>query len=95
MNKKWHKKTQPSSQYKKDLKNLHKQGKNLNKLCVIIDLLEQGKPLPRKYEDHSLSGRWKGYRECHVEPDWLLIYKPLSTEVYLVRTGSHAKLLRI
>ena len=62
------------------------------KLRELILLLVAGDPLPRQYKDHPLTGDWKGFRECHIEPDWLLIYKIDSDDLYLVRTGTHADL---
>jgi len=63
----------------------------------IHELLIFGKSLPRKYNDHTLSGNWKGYRECHMTPDWLLIYKldKKNKEIFYARMGSHAELLNI
>ena len=83
--------------FKKDLKKIKKQGKNKQKLDEVIEQLQQEKPLSRKYCDHELIGKWKGYRECHVTPDWLLIYKIQLGRVRLlrlVRTGSHAELFQ-
>lgn len=78
----------------KDLKLARKRNLNEEKLNVVIKMLSQGEKLPAIYKDHSLIGRYKGYRECHISPDWLLIYS--KTEVLkiikLVRTGTHADL---
>lgn len=85
-----------STQFKKDLKKIRKQGKNLLLLQEIVDLLCQSQSLPEKNSDHSLVGNWKGYRECHITPDWLLIYK-VEDEVSLLRlmrTGSHSELFQ-
>lgn len=78
--------------FKKDIKRLQKRGKNLNKLKTVIDKLLDNQELETKYKDHALSGNWKGYRDCHIEPDWLLIYKITETNLFLVRTGSHSDL---
>jgi len=85
-----------STQFKKDLKKIIKQGKNLDSLREIVSLLQELKPLPEKNNDHSLIGDWKGYRECHINPDWLLIYKLEQglNLLRLMRTGSHAELFK-
>ncbi len=78
--------------FKKDIKRLQKRGKNMDKLKAVIDKLLNNQPLENKYKDHALIGNWKGYRDCHIEPDWLLIYKITENYLYLVRTGSHSDL---
>ena len=86
-----------SSQFKKDLKKVKKQGKNKSKLDAIIHLLQKEMVLPTKYRDHELIGNWKGYRECHIAPDWLLVYKIHHKQVKLLRlarTGSHSELFK-
>ena len=67
-------------------------GKNINKLDDILKTLAAGKTLDKKFHDHKLIGNFKARRECHIEPDWLLIYRIVSDELQLVRTGSHADL---
>ena len=67
-----------TSKFKKDIKLLKKQGKNIEKLYEIINILAYGEELDAKYRDHNLIGNYKGYRECHIEPDWLLIYKVME-----------------
>jgi mRNA interferase YafQ len=62
------------------------------KVRALILLLIDGNPLPPRYKDHSLSGDWEHHRDCHIAPDWLLIYKIDGDDLYLVRTGSHADL---
>jgi len=69
-----------------------KQGKNLQKIDDIIKILSKGKKLQDKHDDHKLHGKWKKYRECHIEPDWLLIYYKTSEILRLERTGSHSEL---
>ena len=64
----------------------------MSKLRELILLLLAEDPLPERYRDHPLRGNWKGYREAHIEPDWLLIYRIAGDELHLVRTGSHADL---
>ncbi|MGI0483002.1 type II toxin-antitoxin system YafQ family toxin [Geminocystis sp. CENA526] len=78
--------------FKKDIKRLQKRGKNIEKLKIVIDKLLDNQPLEIKYKDHALTGNWKSYRDCHIEPDWLLIYKITETHLFLVRTGSHSDL---
>jgi mRNA interferase YafQ len=82
-----------STQFKKDYKRAKKSGKNLAELQKVIYQLATGKPLDPSYNDHALLGNYRGCRECHLEPDWLLIYKTKETELALVRTGSHSELL--
>ena len=67
-----------------------KQGKDRKKIDRIVTLLLKGEILPAAYNEHKLSGTWKGYIECHIEPDWLLVYKFKGDELQLVRTGSHS-----
>ncbi len=76
--------------FKKDIKRLQKRGKNLNELKTVIDKLLDNQKLETQYKDHALSGNRKEYRDCHIEPDWLLIYKITETNLFLVRTGSHS-----
>ncbi len=63
-------------------------------LETVVELLLDGQTLPEKYRDHQLTGNWKGYRECHIEPDWLLVYKIYESKqiLSLVRTGTHSDL---
>ena len=85
-----------TSQFKKDLKLAKKQQKSLDKLFEVIDILSNGNPLDAKYHDHELTGNYKGTRECHIQPDWLLIYSKEDEEcvsfLSLIRTGSHSDL---
>jgi mRNA interferase YafQ len=64
----------------------------MRKLRELILLLLAGDTLPERYMDHPLKGNWKGYRDVHIEPDWLLLYRVAADELHLVRTGSHADL---
>jgi mRNA interferase YafQ len=84
----------PSNQFKKDYKRLTKQGKDLTKIMAVIEKLANKEKLDDKYRDHALTGNYTGCRECHVAPDWLLIYMVDNNELILVltRTGSHAEL---
>jgi len=81
-----------TTQFRKDLKLQQKRGKDPHKLMELIDLLLLGEPLPEKNRDHALRGNWIGWRDCHLEPDWVLIYKVVSDEIILGRTGTHADL---
>ena len=86
-----------STQFKKDLKKIKKQGKDKEKLNAVIRILQKEMSLPKKHLDHELLGNWKGYRECHITPDWLLIYKIHTENIRLLRlsrTGSHADLFK-
>ena len=80
--------------FKKDLKRVIKRGKNLNKVKEIIRCLVNKEPLPQKNLDRDLKGNYKNHRECHIEPDWLLIYFINENELILVRTGTHADLFK-
>jgi mRNA interferase YafQ len=81
-----------TKQFKKDVKRARRRGKNLQKLQDVIRLLLTDQPLPEKHRDHPLGGVWVGRRDCHIEPDWLLIYKLLDDELRLERTGTHSDL---
>ncbi len=78
-----------TAQFKKDVKLAQKRGKDIDKLKEVLELLVNGLPLPARFRDHLLIGQYKGTRECHLEPDWLLIYEDSEEEVVLIRTGSH------
>ncbi|ESY69972.1 type II toxin-antitoxin system mRNA interferase toxin, RelE/StbE family [Mesorhizobium sp. B283B1A] len=81
-----------SGQFRRDVKRMEKRGKDLAKLRELLALLVAGQELPAIYKDHPLKGDWKGYRDAHVEPDWLLIYRIADDELRLARTGSHSDL---
>ena len=81
-----------SGQFKRDVKQSQKRGKDISKLKTLLDLLIEGKPLPANYLDHPLKGDWKGFRDAHIEPDWLLIYKIMGDVVRFERTGRHVDL---
>ena len=86
---------QYSTQYRRDYKKAKKQGKNIALLREVIGLLANDEPMPEKYRDHALQGNWKGYRECHVTPDWLLVYRKTSNSellLILTRLASHSDL---
>lgn len=80
------------TQFKRDIKRLVKRQKDLEKLKMVIELLAKGNKLPVRYRDHTMKGTLKDCRECHIEPDWLLIYRIEGSELSLVRTGSHLDL---
>ena len=86
-----------SKEFKKSLKKIIKQGKNIDKLLTVVDMLSNKQQLEPKYRDHALYNdkRFKGCRDCHIEPDWVLIYKYLEDEIVLllVNTGSHSEVL--
>ena len=84
-----------SSQFRKDVRRAYKQQKDIKLLEQIIDLLADDTPLHEKHRDHALQGNWKGYRECHVMPDWLLVYKKTDKDellLILARLSSHSDL---
>ncbi len=83
-----------SNQFKKDLKLAQKRGLELDLLTEVVDKLVNQEELPTKNKDHNLSGDCKGFRECHIQPDWLLIYKIEEEDVLLLlfRTGTHSDL---
>ena len=85
----------PSSQFRKDLRKARKQGKDMALLDEIIVKLANDIPLPPKHRDHALQGNWAGHRECHLTPDWLLVYRKTDNAgllLLLVRADSHSNL---
>jgi mRNA interferase YafQ len=83
-----------TGQFKRDYKLASRQDRNLEILKDIITHLISGRKLDAKYRDHKLSGRLKNYRELHIQPDWLLIYRITKDELHLVRIGSHSELFK-
>jgi mRNA interferase YafQ len=81
-----------SGRFKRDVKRAEKRGKDLIKLRTVLLLLIEAQPLPVVYGDHPLKGHWKGFRDLHIEPDWLLLYRVEGNELQLARTGTHADL---
>lgn len=83
-----------TNQFKKDLKLARKQDKNEDKMWEIVERLANGEELEEKYKDHNLVGEYAGYRECHIFPDWLLVYKKKEDLLILLlyRLGSHSDL---
>ena len=83
-----------TTQFKKDYKRAMKRGLKINLLENVVTALASGEILPEKYKDHALTGNWAGHRECHIQPDWLLIYR-IEDDVLvlsLTRTGTHKNL---
>lgn len=83
-----------SSQFKRDVRRAKARGKDLVKLRSLLASLIEQEPLAARQRDHPLRGIWKGYREAHLEPDWLVIYRVEGNELHLVRTGTHSDLFR-
>lgn len=83
-----------TSTFKKEYEKMVKRNYNISLLEKIVDQLLKGGKLPEKNKDHALSGNWKGYRECHIEPDWLLVYKIYEDKLILSlsKTGTHSDL---
>ena len=86
----------PTTKFQKDLKRIKKRGYDLSLLKEVIQKLAAGEVLPQKNKDHYLTGIYEGYRECHIAPDWLLIYEIANDSLflYLTRTGTHSDLFR-
>lgn len=84
----------PTSKFQKDLKRLQRRGYNLSLLTEVIKQLASGEELSPTYKDHALIGNFIGCRECHITPDWLLIYEIYENDLilYLTRTGTHSDL---
>ena len=85
-----------TTQFKKDLKLAKKQNKDIEKLFEVVELLANGEKLDFKYKDHDRSGNYKGTRQCHIEPDWLLVYEYQNDVLVLMlyRLGSHSELFK-
>lgn len=84
----------PSNQFRKDLRLAQKRGYDIGKIKKVIAVLANGEPLEAKYRDHLLTGNYGGYRECHIQPDWLLVYQINNGQLilFLARTGTHSDL---
>ena len=82
-----------ATQFKRDVRKAKKRGKDLTKLRGLLDSLIRQRSIPARYIDHQLQGTGRGYREAHIEPDWLLIYRVEGNELYLARAGSHSESL--
>ena len=85
----------PTTQFRRDYKLAMKRGLKIELLEDVIAMLAMGEPLPKSYRDHALSGNWLGHRECHIQPDWLLVYRYEEDILVLTltRTGTHSDLL--
>ena len=81
-----------TKQFDRDLKRMLKRGKEKDKIKLVVSNLINEERLDPKYKDHKLVGNYEGRRECHIEPDWLLIYKPEKEMIIFERTGSHSDL---
>ena len=81
-----------STAFKKDIKRAEKRGKDMGRLRAVILLLIADQPLETRHRDHPLKGAWLGYRDLHIEPDWVLFYRANETELFLARTGTHSDL---
>ena len=83
-----------SNRFRKDLKLAAKRKLNLDLLRQVVNTLAEEKPLERQYRDHELTGVYAGFRECHIQPDWLLVYRVerQELELFLFRTGTHSDL---
>lgn len=81
-----------TTQFEKDLRRMLRRGKRVEKIKIVLAALINQEPLSERYRDHPLTGDYKNRRECHIEPDWLLIYKLLEDEIIFERTGSHSDL---
>ena len=83
-----------SPRFRRELKKAEKRGLNPLDVEAVIDLLRTGKPLPPKYHDHHLHGKYEGFRECHINPDWLLVYRKEDEKLilFLAHTGTHSDL---
>ena len=81
-----------TSQFKRDVKLAEKRGKKMSKLATVSKSLIDEETLEPKYKDHKLGGSYVNHRECHIEPDWLLIYRINAKEIHFVRTGTHSDL---
>jgi mRNA interferase YafQ len=80
------------AKFRRDAKLAQRRGNDMSKLRALVLLHIEGDPLAPSYKDHPLSGGWAHHRDCHIEPDWLLLYKIDGNDLYLVRTGSHSDL---
>jgi mRNA interferase YafQ len=80
------------TQFRNDLRRQKRRGRDIEELIIAVELLAETGTLPECYRPHRLTGEWKDVWECHIEPDWLLIYDVTPTEVLLIRTGTHSDL---
>ena len=83
-----------TTSFKKDFKRMIKRGKSAEAIKAVIQIIAEEKALDEKYKDHPLMGNYAGTRECHIEPDWLLIYQSKGDDIVMVRTGTHSDLFK-
>ncbi len=83
-----------TNQFKKDYKRAQSQAKDIKALRGVITILAREEKLPEKYKDHPLHGEWNHHRDCHIKPDWVLIYRIEGNTLILERMGSHSELFR-
>lgn len=83
-----------SGQFKKDFKRMEKRGGDMKKLRAVIEKLVNHEELDARYKDHPLHGNFSGARDCHISPDWILIYAILGNELRLIRTGTHSDVFK-
>lgn len=81
-----------TTRFRRDVKLAEKRRKSMDKLKVVLTLMIEERPIPPSYKDHPLKGDWKGFRDLHIESDWLLLYRIAGNELQLARTGTHADL---
>ena len=81
-----------TNQFERDVRRMQRRGKETDKLKAVLTALIAEQPLAERHRDHALVGNYRGRRECHIEPDWLLIYLPTENEIIFERTGTHADL---
>jgi mRNA interferase YafQ len=84
----------PTTKFKRDVERQKKRGKDMTKLQAVIESLCHHRALEARHKDHPLAGEWEGYRDCHIEPDWLMIYLREGGKLVLARTGTHSDLFR-
>lgn len=87
-------KIKTTKQFERDLKKMKKRGKDLKKIKHIIDVLAHNHKLEVKYRNHKLSGNFRDHWECHIEPDWLLVYRKTADAIILIDTGTHSDLFK-
>ncbi len=88
------KKIKFANRFRKELKLMWKRGKDPKNFCELMDMMRYEIQLPEKFKDHKLQGEFKDFRDCHIEPDWLLIYRILEDEIVFERTGTHSDLFK-
>jgi mRNA interferase YafQ len=81
-----------AKQFDRDARRMERRGKDMRKLRAMVELLVRGEAIPEQHRDHPLHGTWETYRDVHVEPDWIVIYKVMGNLLRLARTGSHSDL---